>query len=91
MNKIYESATRIVHDDREFITPEQAFDILWNGKSILVCEPPDYGAENEWQIFSMPYPVWINDVATPGTLDRLTDEKRREIVFEYLRGYELSR
>ncbi len=29
MNKVYESDTMVVHDDREPLTPEQAFDILW--------------------------------------------------------------
>ena len=31
MKKVYESPTMVVHDDREPLTAEQAFDILWSG------------------------------------------------------------
>jgi hypothetical protein len=88
MNKIYESETMIVHDDREFITPEEAFDILWDGKSIMICDHANYSAEEEHEIFSQPYSICISDIAAPSGTDK---EKFKEIVFEFLRGYELSR
>ncbi|MHB1108572.1 MAG: hypothetical protein ACYCZ2_19620 [Lutibacter sp.] len=91
MNKVYESKTMVVHDDRDFITPEEAFDILWNGKSIRICDPPDFSAENECDIYSQDYPIWITDIGAPGTWEKLSIDKCKEKVFEYLKGYELSR
>jgi len=91
MNKVYESDNMIVHDDREIITIEQAFDILWDGKSIRICCPPNFSAENECDIYDADYPIWITDIGAPGTWEKLSKDKCHEIVYEYLRGYELYR
>ncbi len=90
MNKVFESDTMVVHDDRDFITPEEAFDILWVGKSIRICDPPDFDANNEYDIYSHPFPLFITDIGEPGTWEKLSMVECKEKVFEYLKGYELS-
>lgn len=91
MNKVYESDTMVVHDDRDFITPEVAFDILWAGKSIMMCDPPDFTADNECDIFSQDFPVWITDIGEPGTWEKMTMDDARKKVYEYVKGYELTK
>jgi len=46
MNKVYESDTMVVHDDREPLSVEEAFEILWKGEAVRICYPPDFSAEN---------------------------------------------
>lgn len=96
MNEVFNNGTLIVHDDRDFITPEEAFDVLWNGKSIQICDPPDYGAENDHEIFSAPYFVYLQDVLSLETWEALknqktSEDKVRTEVYEYLRGYEIAK
>lgn len=91
MNEVYKSDTMIVHDDREVITKEQAYDILWSGKAIRICYPPDFSAENECDIYDQDYPIFITDIGAPGSWEKLSKDKCREVVYEYLRGYELYR
>lgn len=92
MNIIYQDEQRTVVDDREFITPEQAFDILWNGHSVMLCDFDDLTADPPE--FHTPFPVFLNDVLSADTLkdmNKLTDDKIREEVYESLRGYEISK
>lgn len=95
MNKVYESDNMEVHDDREFITPEEAFEILYHqGKSIMIGDPPNFSAENEFDIYTHPWPVYFTDCISLDTLQNInkkTDEQLKAEVLEYLRSYELSR
>lgn len=92
MNKIYESDKMVVHDDREPITIDQAIDILWNGKSIIMEYPPDYSAENECDIFdSNPQIIFINDIGAPGTWEKMSKTDCFKKIEDYLRGHDLYR
>ncbi len=91
MNEVYKSDTMVVHDDREPITVDKAIDILWSGKSILVCDPPDFSAENECDIYSADWPVWINDIGAPGTWEKMSKVDCWKKIEDYLKGYELYR
>lgn len=91
MNIVYESPTMIVHDDREPITQEQAFELLWQGKSVRICYPPDYSAENESDIYDSDYPLHMTDIFRPEDHPEMIKEKCRKKVYQYLRGYEIYR
>ncbi len=94
MNKVFESKTMVVHDDREFITPEQAFDILWTGKEIMICDFPDFSAEWEGDIYKHPFRVYLKDVLSEETWQNfktISKEKIKQEVFEYLMSYEISK
>lgn len=91
MNEVYRSDTMVVHDDREPISIEQAIDILWDGKSIRICLPPDFSAENECDIFDDDYPIWINDIGAPGTWEKMSRVDCHKKIENYLIGYELYR
>ncbi len=91
MNLVYESSTMVVHDDREAITEEQAFDILWAGKPIRICYPPDFSAENECDIYDEDYPIFITEIGTPGTWEKIPMQECKDKVYEYLSGFELYR
>lgn len=93
MNVAFICDNLTVIDDREFITPSQAFEILYSGDSIQVCDPPDYGAENPYDVHSMPWAIRLRDVVSDNTLKNLSSFSREQIqseVLENLRGYELS-
>ena len=85
MNKVYESPTMVVHDDREPLTAEQAFDILWEGRAVRINYPPDFSAENECDIYDSDYPVYITDIIS----SKQSKDKSEKQVHEYLRGYEI--
>lgn len=92
MNEVYKSDTMCVHDDREPITLDQAFDILMAGKSITVCDPPDFTAEHECDIYQPDFYMWLSDVLSPETMEKInarTDDQIRNEMYENLRGYEL--
>ncbi|MDB5280691.1 MAG: hypothetical protein JWR61_5646 [Ferruginibacter sp.] len=91
MNKVYESATMVVHDDRESLTPEQAFDILWDGKAVRICYPPDFLAESEYDIFDADYPIFMTDIISHDDLGNQSKEQSEKQVNDYLRGYEIYR
>lgn len=89
MNKIYESDTMVVHDDREPLTIEQAFDILWAGKSVRICYPPDFSAEDECDIYDSDYPIFITDIISIDELGKQTKEESEKRVHGYLQAYEI--
>lgn len=89
MNKIYECQTMVVHDDREPLTSEQAFAILWEGRAVRINYPPDYSAQNECDIYDSDYPVFITDIISRDELGDQPKEKSEKQVHEYLRGYEI--
>lgn len=89
MNKVYESPTMVVHDDREPLTAEQAFDILWEGHSVRINYPPDFSAENEHDIYDNDYPVFITDIIGRDVLGKQSKEQSEKEVHEYLRAYEI--
>jgi hypothetical protein len=91
MNKIYESPTMVVHDDREPLTAEQAFDILWGGHSVRINYPPDFSAENECDIYDNDYHVIITDIIGIDEIGKQSKDKSEKQVHEYLRGYEIYR
>lgn len=91
MNKVYESPTMVVHDDREPITAAQAVELLWEGKSVLICYPPDYSAEEESDIFDRDYPIYINDILSWEEAEKQSREKSEKAIYDYLRGYEIYR
>jgi hypothetical protein len=81
----------VVHDDREPLTAEQAFEILWEGKAVRICYPPDFSAENECDIYDSDYPVFIADIISHDELGKQSKEKSAQQVYEYLRSYEIYR
>jgi len=91
MNKVYESSTMVVRDDREPLTAEQAFDIIWGGHSVRINYPPDFSAENECDIYDSDYPIFITDVISADELSKQSKDKSEKVVYEYLSGYEIYR
>ena len=91
MNKVYESDTMVVHDDREPLTPEQAFDILWEGRAVRICYPPDFSAEEESGIYDADYPIFITDIISAEDLSKQSKEKSEKVIYEHLRGFEIYR
>ena len=87
MNKIYESPTMVVHDDREPLTTEQAIDLLWAGKAIRINDIPDFSEENEGREFI----IDITDILTRDILENQSKEKLKKQIEEYLRDYEIYR
>lgn len=88
MNEVFKSPTTTVHDDREPLTFEQAFDILWSGQAIHISYPPDYGEEEEHMIFDQD--VKISLIDTLESEKYLVNKKEaRSQAYDYLRGYEL--
>ena len=85
----YESPTMVVHDDREPLTAEQAFDILWEGRAVRINYPPDFSAENECDIYDSDYPIYITDIISRDELGKQSKEKSEKQVHEYLRSYEI--
>jgi hypothetical protein len=91
MNKVYESPTMVVHDDREPLTPENAFDLLWDGKIIRVNDRPDFSAENECDIYGREFLIDITDILSRDVLESQSREKSEKEILEYLRCYEIYR
>jgi hypothetical protein len=91
MNKIYESQTMVVHDDREPLTAEKAFELLWDGKLIRVNDPPDFSAENESDIYGLEFIIDITDIISREDLEKQSKEKSEKQIYEFLRGYEIYR
>jgi len=91
MNKIYESEKMVVHDDREPLTEEKAFELLWSGELIRVNDLPDFSAENEIDIFGPEFLIGITDIISRDVLEKQSKEESEKQVYEYLRGYEIYR
>ncbi len=91
MNKVYSSKNMEVHDDREFITADEAFNLLWNGKSISICDPPNYAAENEFEIYSHPFTLCLTDITIDRPWEVMSLAGAKRTVLQYLEGYELSK
>ena len=91
MNKVFESNTMVVHDDREPITKEQAFDLLWDGKIICVSDPPNFSAENECDIFGREFFYSITDIILRDILEKQSKLQSEKDTYEFLRGYDLFR
>ncbi len=87
MNKIYESPTMVIHDDREPLTTEQAIDLLWNGKTIRINDIPDFSEENEGREFL----IDITDILSRDILENQSKEKSKKQIEEYLGDYEIYR
>lgn len=85
MNKVYESDTMVIHDDRKPLTIDQAFDLLWAGKVIRINDIPDYTEENEGREFM----IDITDIISPDLLGTQSKEESKKQVEEYLREYEI--
>lgn len=88
MNKVYESDTMVVHDDREPLSFSEAFDILINGGTVRICYPPDYSAEDEAMIFDEDYPVTLAGVVG---IENMKSDNVKQLAYEYLRSYEIYR
>lgn len=88
MNKVFESPTTIVHDDRTPLTFTEAFEILWAGQAIYICYPPDYGEEEEHLIFDQEVKIYLTDT---DEAEKFLGNKEaaRSQAYDYLRGYEL--
>lgn len=85
MNKVYESDTMVIHDDRKPLTIDHAFDLLWAGKVIRINDIPDYTEENEGREFM----IDITDIISPDLLGTQSKEESKKQVEEYLREYEI--
>ncbi len=83
MNEVYKSDTMTVHDDREFISAEDAFSILTAGGTIEICDPPNFTSEDEHEIHPMPWSITMNDIPT--------EYRTWPAMIEYFRSYELSK
>lgn len=91
MNQVYQSPTMVVHDDREPITAEQAFELLWDGKQITVNDPPDFSAENECDIYGWEFSIDIKDIIPAEVLQNQSKQESEKQVYQYLRAYEIYR
>lgn len=89
MNKVYESDTCVIHDDRDVLSVSEAINMLWAGQSIQICYPPDFSAENECDIYDSGCVININDIITAETCNQISQEEGTQIIESYLRGYEL--
>lgn len=79
----------VVHDDREPLTPEQAFEILWDGHAVRICYPPDFSAENECDIYDSDYPIFITDILSIDQLSNQSKSESEKRIYEYLRAFEI--
>jgi len=91
MNKVYESPTTVVHDDRDALTIDQAFELLWNGFYIRVNDPPDFSAENESDIYGREFLIGITDILSRDVLESQQKEKIVRAIHDFLRSYEIYR
>ena len=91
MNKIYESQTMVIHDDREPLTIDQAFEFLWDGKIIMVNDPPNFSEENESDIYGYEFLIDITDILSRDVLESQSKEKIEKKIREFLRYYEIYR
>ena len=85
MNKVYESETMVIHDDRKPLTIDQAFDLLWDGKIIRINDIPDFTEENEGREFL----IDITDIITPESLATQSKDESKKQIEEFLREYEI--
>lgn len=88
MNKIFEGENTTIHDDRTPITITEAADILLSGGVISINLPPNFSAENEYEIYDQDQPITINEII-PTELAVLSKLQQRMRIVEYLEGYEL--
>lgn len=91
MNKVYESPTMVVHDDREPLTIDQAFELLWAGKIVRVNDPPDFSAESESDIYRPEFLIDITDILSRDVIESQSKEKSEKAIHEFLRYYEIYR
>jgi hypothetical protein len=91
MNKIYESPTMVIHDDREPLTIDEALELLWDGKLIRVNDPPDFSAEDESDIYKGEFFIDITDILSRDVLESQSKEKSEKAIREFLRYYEIYR
>jgi hypothetical protein len=91
MNKVFESPTMVVHDDREPLSITQAIVVLWQGLPIRICFPPDFSAENGYDIYDDDYPIFITDIISADKLAIQSSQNSELIIEAYLRGYEIYR
>lgn len=89
MKEVYKSKNITVHDDRELLTKEQAFDLLWNGKTLRISYPPDFGEEEEY-VFDAGHLIDITDILTREELESQSKNDSQKSVYSYLIGYEIS-
>lgn len=89
MNEIYKSDTLTIHDDREPITIEEAFNLLWNGKSIIANDLPDFSQEDESSVYGSEFIYFITDIIQPDILQKQSRDKSEKDVKDFLRYYEL--
>lgn len=91
MNQVYQSPTMVVHDDREPITAEQAFELLWDFKYIRINDLPDFSAENECDIYGIEFSINMLDIIPAQLLHNQPKDESRKQVHQYLIGYEIYR
>lgn len=84
MNKVYESDKVVIHDDREPLTFEQAFELLWAGLSVRVSYPIDYTDEEAYFDLSE-QKVFLTDIVGA----KMPKQEAKKQAYEYLRGYEI--
>ncbi len=89
MTRGYYSPTMVVYDDREPLTREQAFEILWEYQPVIMQGFPDWSAENEDEIFDCGFPILINDIIGKDEIGKYTKEEVKKRVCEYLEGYQV--
>lgn len=90
MSRIYKNKNLTMKDDREPISLDQAYEILCDGKSIRACYPPDYGAEDDF-IYDDGQILFITDIIFRDDFEKYSEEEFRELVYDYLRTFELYR
>jgi hypothetical protein len=90
MNKVFESNSMVVHDDRDFISSTDAINILLKGGAVTMSDPPDYSTESEAGICGASFTVTLNDIVDSATIERMSESDIRHAIYEHLRGYDLS-
>jgi len=89
MNIVYQSPTMTICDDRKPLTFDEAFARLWDGRAVTLQDPPDYSAENEFDIYGREFKIVLSEITTDGIYQEQHKEKCKKMVYEYLRGYEI--
>lgn len=90
MEFVYQSNTMIVADGRLLLTPEEAYSVLLKGKSINICNPPDFSAENECDIYDHGYDANYHGLLKQWEIEGLSQDEKRSYIINELGYYELS-
>ena len=78
-----------VKDDRNFIDCNEAYGILINGGTVMICDCPDYGNEDAI-CDSVPFIIELRSILTNDQLKTLTNSEVKTAIFQFLNDYQIS-